>query len=200
MSEILHEIRDYGSAITTLQFDQKSEVLGIGSNEFTIKLLNLTTKDYYRVINIGQKFIIKNLQYYDRNTCIAYSYEKAISFHRIETTKNLFTIRSNATVFSYKVLEVSITSHLMIVHTSEKFEIWNLKDKALIRNIEIDEAPKIEGFFANSNKKIVVHFTKNAIRIWSYTSGLILKTFRTPVPLVWIHLSEDAKYLRSLDS
>lgn len=87
------------------------------------------------MINIGQKFIIKNLQYYDRNTCISYSYEKAISFHRIETTKNLFTIRCNATVLGYKILEVTLTSHIMIVHTSEKFEIWNLKDKILIRNI-----------------------------------------------------------------
>lgn len=70
----------------------------------------------------------------------------------------------------------------------------------MIRNIEIDEAPKIEGFFANSSKKIVAHFTKNAIRIWSYTNGLILKTFRTPISLLWMSLSEDAKYLRSLDS
>ncbi len=31
----------------------------------------------------------------------------------------------------------------MVVHTSEKFEIWNLKDKVLIRNIDIDEAPTI---------------------------------------------------------
>lgn len=31
----------------------------------------------------------------------------------------------------------------MIVHTSEKFEIWNLKDKVLVRNVEIDEAPGI---------------------------------------------------------
>jgi len=59
----------------------------------------------------------------------------------------------------------------------------------LIRNIEIDEAPKIEGFFANSIKKIVFHFTKNAIRIWSYTNGLILKTYRTPINLVWINVS-----------
>ena len=88
----------------------------------------------------------------------------------------------------------------MIVHTSEKFEIWNLKDKVLIRNIEIDEAPKIEGFFANSQKKMVVHYTKNAIRIWNYSNGLILKTFRTAVPLTWIHISNDAKYLRSLDA
>jgi hypothetical protein len=87
----------------------------------------------------------------------------------------------------------------MIVHTTEKFEIWNLKDKVLIRNIEIDEAPKIEGFFANSSKKMVVHYTKHAIRIWTYSNGLILKTFRTPIPLTWIHVSSDAKYLRSLD-
>ena len=87
----------------------------------------------------------------------------------------------------------------MIVHTSQKFEIWNLKDKNLIRNIEIDEAPKIEGFFANSNKKLVIHFTKNALRIWNYSNGLILKTYRTPVSLCWAHLSEDAKYVRSLD-
>jgi hypothetical protein len=32
---------------------------------------------------------------------------------------------------------------LLIAHTTEKFEIWNLKDKVLLRNIEIDEAPKI---------------------------------------------------------
>ena len=69
----------------------------------------------------------------------------------------------------------------------------------MIRNIEIDEAPKIEGFYANSLKKLVIHFTKNAIRIWNYSNGLILKTYRTPVNLVWIHLSEDAKYIRSLD-
>ena len=87
----------------------------------------------------------------------------------------------------------------MIVHTTEKFEIWNLKDKNHIRNIELDEAPRIEGFFANSQKKIVVHYTKNAIRIWGYNSGLILKTFRTPIPLVWMHVTNDAKYLRSLD-
>jgi len=90
------------------------------------------------VINIGQKFIIKNLQYYDRNTCICYSYEKSVTCNRIETTKQLFTIRANAFIFSYKILEVSLTSHLMIIHTNEKFEIWNLKDKVLIRNIDID--------------------------------------------------------------
>lgn len=81
----------------------------------------MLNKEIYKVINIGQKFIIKNLQYYDRNTCISYSYEKAVSFHRIETTKNLFTIRANAMVLGYKILEISNTSHLMIVHTSEKF-------------------------------------------------------------------------------
>lgn len=46
---------------------------------------------------------------------------------------------------------------------------------------------------------MVAHFTKNAIRIWTYSNGLILKTFRTPIPLTWIHISNDAKYLRSLD-
>lgn len=70
----------------------------------------------------------------------------------------------------------------------------------MIRNIEIDEAPKIEGFFANSQKKMVVHYTKHAIRIWSYNNGLILKTYRTPLSLSWISLSDDAKYIRSLDS
>lgn len=49
-------------------------------------------------------------------------------------------------------------------------------------------------------KKIVVHYTRHEIRIWSYNNGLILKTFRTPIPLTWIHVSSDAKYLRSLDS
>jgi hypothetical protein len=73
-SEIYLEIGDYGSSITTVCFDQKSEVLGVGSSEFTIKLINLVTKNIHKVINIGQKFIIKNLCYYDRNTCIGYSY------------------------------------------------------------------------------------------------------------------------------
>ncbi len=77
------EIGDYGSSITTLCFDQKSEVLGVGSSEFTIKLVNIASKNILKVINIGQKFIIKNLSYYDRNTCIGYSYERAITFHRI---------------------------------------------------------------------------------------------------------------------
>lgn len=48
--------------------------MGVGSSEFTIKLINLVTKNIHKVINIGQKFIIKNLCYYDRNTCIGYSY------------------------------------------------------------------------------------------------------------------------------
>lgn len=46
---------------------------------------------------------------------------------------------------------------------------------------------------------MVVHFTKNVIRIWTYSNGLILKTFRTPIPLVWMNVSPDAKYLRCLD-
>ena len=75
----------------------------------------------------------------------------------------------------------------MIIHTNEKFEIWNLKDKVLIRNIDIDEAPTIESFFAISSKKLVIHYTKNSIRIWNYSNGLILKTFRTPVAFTWIH-------------
>jgi hypothetical protein len=58
----------------------------------------------------------------------------------------------------------------------------------LVRNIDIDEAPGIEGFWANSMKKIVVHFTRNSIRIWNYANGLILKTFRTPVPIVWVNV------------
>lgn len=52
-------------------------------------------------------------------------------------------IRTNALIVNYNILEVSLTSHLLIAHTTEKFEIWNLKDKILLRNIEIDEAPKI---------------------------------------------------------
>jgi hypothetical protein len=76
----------------------------VGSNEFTVKLINLANKTVYKVINIGQKFIIKNLQYYDRNTCICYSYEKAVTCNRIETTKQLFTIRANAFIISYKIL------------------------------------------------------------------------------------------------
>jgi hypothetical protein len=63
----------------------------------------------------------------------------------------------------------------------------------LLRNIEIDEAPKIEGFFTNSNKKLVIHYTKNTIRIWNYSNGLILKTYRTPIPLVWVHTDAEAK-------
>ena len=46
----------------------------------------------------------------------------------------------------------------------------------------------------------MVHFTKHAIRIWNYSNGLILKTYRTPVPFTWIHLDPEAKELRSLDS
>lgn len=70
----------------------------------------------------------------------------------------------------------------------------------LLRNIEIDEAPKIEGFFTHSGKKLVVHFTRHAIRIWNYSNGLILKTFRTPTPYLWIHLDLEATTLRSLDA
>ena len=73
-NEIYFQVGDYGSAITTLAFDQKSQVLGVGSSEFTIKLINMSTKNIHKIINIGQKFIIKNLAYYDRNTCIGYSY------------------------------------------------------------------------------------------------------------------------------
>ncbi len=69
----------------------------------------------------------------------------------------------------------------------------------LIRNIDIDEAPTIENFFAVSSKKLVIHFTKNSIRIWNYSNGLILKTYRTPVALTWVHVDPEAKYLRSLD-
>ena len=76
----------------------------MGSNEFTIKMINLLSKEVYKTINIGQKFIIKNLAYYDRNTCISYSYEKSVSFHRIETTKQLFTIRCNSMVVNYRIL------------------------------------------------------------------------------------------------
>jgi len=43
----------------------------------------MASKNIHKVINIGQKFIIKNLSYYDRNTCLGYSYERAITFHRI---------------------------------------------------------------------------------------------------------------------
>lgn len=75
----------------------------------------------------------------------------------------------------------------MIIHTNEKFEIWNLKDKVLIRNIDIDEAPTIENFFAISSKKLVIHYNKNSIRIWNYSNGLILKTYRTPIPFTWVH-------------
>ena len=46
----------------------------------------------------------------------------------------------------------------------------------------------------------MVHFTKHASRIWNYSNGLILKTYRTPVPFTWIHLDPEAKELRSLDS
>lgn len=115
------EIGDYGSAITTLCFDQKSEVLGVGSSEFTIKLINMATKNIHKTINIGQKFIIKNLAYYDRNTCIGYSYERAITFHRIETGKQLFMIKTSALVVDFSILEVSLSSHLLIAHTTEKF-------------------------------------------------------------------------------
>ena len=72
--KLFHEIKDYGSSITTVEFDQKSEILGIGSSEFAIKIFNLASKEFSKVINIGQKFIIKNIQYYDRNSCICYSY------------------------------------------------------------------------------------------------------------------------------
>jgi hypothetical protein len=133
---------DYGSSITTLCFDQKSEVLGVGSSEFTIKLINLVSKAVHKVINIGQKFIIKNLAYYDRNTCIGYSYERAITFHRIETAKQLFMIRTSALVVNFSLLEVSLASHLLIAHTAEKFEIWNVKDKVLLRNIELMRHPR----------------------------------------------------------
>ena len=98
------EIGDYGSSITTLCFDQKSEVLGVGSSEFTIKLINIGSKNILKVINIGQKIIIKNLSYYDRNTCIGYSYERAITFHRIETTKQLFMIKTTALIVNYNIL------------------------------------------------------------------------------------------------
>ena len=65
-----------------------------------------------------------------------------------------------------------------------------MKDKALLRNIEIDEAPKIEGFYAFSQKKIVVHYTKNVLRLWNYANGLILKTYRTPIPITWVHVDQ----------
>jgi hypothetical protein len=172
----------------------------VGSSEFTIKLINLSSKGVLKVINIGQKFIIKNLAYYDRNTCICYSYERAITFHRIETAKQLFMIKTAALIVNFNILEVSLSNHLLIAHTTEKFEIWNLKDKVLLRNIEIDEAPKIEGFFTNSNKKLVVHFTRHAVRIWNYSNGLILKTFRTPIPYLWTHLDPEARILRTLDA
>ena len=112
---------DYGSSITTLAFDQKSEVLGVGSSEFTIKLINISSKNIHKVINIGQKFIIKNLSYYDRNTCIGYSYERAITFHRIESGKQLFQIKTSALIVNYNLLEISLSNHLLIAHTTEKF-------------------------------------------------------------------------------
>lgn len=64
----------------------------------------MASKNIHKVINIGQKFIIKNLSYYDRNTCLGYSYERAITFHRIETTKQLFLIRTNALIVNYNIL------------------------------------------------------------------------------------------------
>lgn len=70
----------------------------------------------------------------------------------------------------------------------------------LLRNIEIDEAPKIESFFTNSSKKLVIHFTKHVIRIWNYSNGLILKTYRSPVAFLWIHVDPEGKYMRSLDA
>jgi hypothetical protein len=95
--------------------------LGVGSSEFTIKLINIASKTVHKVINIGQKFIIKNLAYYDRNTCIGYSYERAITFHRIETGKQLFMIKTSAMIVNYNILEVSLSSHLLIAHTVDKF-------------------------------------------------------------------------------
>jgi len=40
---------------------------------------------------------------------------------------------------------------------------------------------------------MVVHYTKHAIRIWNYSNGLILKTFRTPIPYVWTHVDPEAR-------
>lgn len=55
-------------------------------------------------------------------------------------------------------------------------------------------------FYAIMGKKLVAHFTKNIIRVWNYSNGLILKTFRVYVPLLWVHMDQDGKYLRSLDA
>lgn len=38
------------------------------------------------------------------------------------------------------------------------------------------------------------------IRIWNYSNGLILKTYRSPVAFTWIHVDPEGRYLRSLDS
>jgi hypothetical protein len=89
----------------------------VGSSEFTIKLINISSKNIHKVINIGQKFIIKNLAYYDRNTCIGYSYERAITFHRIESGKQLFQIKTSALIVNYNLLEISLSNHLLIAHT-----------------------------------------------------------------------------------
>ena len=38
------------------------------------------------------------------------------------------------------------------------------------------------------------------IRLWNYSNGLILKTYRSPIPFVWIYIDPETKYLRSLDA
>lgn len=192
------ELRDYGSTILAAEFDMRSEVIALGSNEFAIKLINLVTKEVAKVINVGQRFLVNNLRFYDRNSCIGFSCEKSVIFHRIESAKPLFTIRCAAIVSTYRTIESSLNTHVMIVLTLEKFEIWNLKDKVLLRNIEIDEAPQIENFHTLTNKKIVLHYGRNIIRLWNYSNGLILKSFRSLSPYAWMGVSEDNKYLQSL--
>jgi|JI6StandDraft_1071083.scaffolds.fasta_scaffold10351_4 hypothetical protein len=136
-------MKDYGSTILAAEFDMRSEVIALGSNEFNIKLINLVSRDVCKVINVGQRFLVNNLRFYDRNSCVGFSCEKSIIFHRIESAKPLFTVRCSAIVSTYRTIESSLNTHVMIVLTLEKFEIWNLKDKVLIRFIEIDEAPQI---------------------------------------------------------
>lgn len=150
------------------------------------------------MINVGQRFVISNIRFYDRNSCIGFSCEKSIIFHRIESSKPLFTIRCSGIVSTYRTIEATVNSHFMIVLTLEKFEVWNLKDKVLLRNIEIDEAPSIKSFSTLTGKKIVIHYGRNMIRIWNYSNGLILKSYKSPASYAWMGVSEDNRYLQSL--
>lgn len=190
-------LKGHSSDVNSVTFSPDGQMLVTGSDDRTIKLWNLTTKEQIRTFNGHSSFIYAIAISPDGQTIASGSADKTIKLWNLNTGQEISTLTGH----SGSVASVAFSPDGKLLASSsldKTIKLWNLQTNKEIRTLTGHSNSVASVVFSPDGKTLASGSNDKTIKLWQIANGKEIGTLTGHLDLVSsIAFSADGQQLAS---